>query len=194
LPRRHPQLLVIAPNSGLITIGAASDVHVRGAFSNAGLVDIAGGTLQLDQGITSSTIIAQINSGYDRGAWDGTSGITSSLAALNPAAAIGYENTGNSYTLMYTWIGDTNLDGVVDASDFAAISPTGTTWSTGDFNYDGQVNADDYALFMLGLSESGGANIFATLPEPSLILASTFCLVPSFRRCRRGMVCRAAII
>jgi hypothetical protein len=81
---------------------------------------------------------------------------------------------------MYTWLGDTNLDGVVDASDLAAVSPTGTTWSTGDFNYDGQVNADDYALYMLGQAASGGANISTTLPEPSLILASSFCIFTSF--------------
>jgi hypothetical protein len=42
-------------------------------------------------------------------------------------------------------------------------------WADGDFNYDGVVNADDWSLFLLGLGESGGANI-SSVPEPSAAL------------------------
>jgi hypothetical protein len=46
------------------------------------------------------------------------------------------------------WVGDANLDGIVTASDFAAISPLGTTWARVDFNYDGKdeqsVRISDY--------------------------------------------------
>jgi hypothetical protein len=86
--------------------------------------------------------------------------------------------------IKYTWVGDANLDGIVNAADLSAMTSTGTTWATGDFNYDGKVNADDYALYMLGQAASGGANISATLPEPSIILASGFWLLASFRRRR----------
>jgi hypothetical protein len=81
---------------------------------------------------------------------------------------------------MFTWLGDANLDGVVDSSDLAMMSPTGTTWQTGDFNYDGIVNADDYALFMLGAAY-GNVNISTTLPEPAAIGL----ILPALLYCRR---------
>jgi hypothetical protein len=91
----------------------------------------------------------------------------------------------NDVLIKYTWLGDANLDGVVNSTDLSAMASTGTTWQTGDFNYDGKVNGDDYALFMLGNVSSKGANISTTLPEPSLLLASSLWLFAcSRRRCR----------
>ena len=52
---------------------------------------------------------------------------------------VAVDNT--SVLIRYTWVGDANLDGVVNSADLAMISSNGSTWSTGDFNYDGVVNA-----------------------------------------------------
>ena len=45
-------------------------------------------------------------------------------------------------------MGDTNLDGTVNAVDFTALSQhfngTGAVWMNGDFNNDGVVNAIDF--------------------------------------------------
>lgn len=156
-------------NSGTIVIGPHGTLQIVGPLTNTGLVDIGGGKLLLDEGGSPATILSQINAGYQGGAWDGAAGVTSSLAAETPGTAIGYKNAGAIYTLMYTWIGDANLDGVVNAADLAMMAKTntgGAIWSTGDFNYDGIVNADDYALFELGAGKSGGANITTILPEP----------------------------
>ena len=50
--------------------------------------------------------------------------------------------------LQYTLMGDSNLDGKVNASDFDAIArnygSTGKAWTDGDFNYDGTVNVVDF--------------------------------------------------
>jgi hypothetical protein len=50
----------------------------------------------------------------------------------------------------YTWNGDANLDGLVNADDYFRIDSGYITQATGyyngDFNYDGTINADDYFL------------------------------------------------
>ena len=57
--------------------------------------------------------------------------------------------------IKYTFYGDTNLDGLVNAADYTALDngfntqsgPTPLTgWRNGDFNYDGVINGDDYTL------------------------------------------------
>jgi len=84
--------------------------------------------------------------------WGGT-GITSSTA-MNDATnktglALGLRDSGGVF-VKYTWNGDANLDGVVNADDYFLIDkgfisqPGG--YGNGDFNYDGVVNADDYFL------------------------------------------------
>ena len=50
----------------------------------------------------------------------------------------------------YSWDGDANLDGIVNADDYFQIDSGYITqakgWYNGDFNYDNTVNADDYFL------------------------------------------------
>ena len=57
--------------------------------------------------------------------------------------------------IKYTFFGDADLSGVVDASDYTLIdngfnSQSGpdplSGWFNGDFNGDGQINGDDYSL------------------------------------------------
>jgi len=84
----------------------------------------------------------------------------------------------NSILISYTWNGDGNLDGVVNADDYFLID-TGFIsqqggWYNGDFNYDGVVNADDY--FMIDsafLGQTGplgqGVGLAAVVPEPGAI-------------------------
>jgi fibronectin-binding autotransporter adhesin len=165
-------------------------LSIAGGSYPTATLDITNNTFIISYtGFSPATLVEQqIASAYDMGNWDGA-GITSSTAAANTqgSTTIGYVDTGTQVIIKYTWVGDANLDGVVDASDLAAICPNGTTWATGDFNYDGVVNADDYALFMLGAA-SGGTNISTTLPEPNLFfLASSLWLGASTLRYRRAV-------
>ena len=61
--------------------------------------------------------------------------------------------------LMYTYMGDANIDGTIDGDDFAAIdagfSAAGTKYTQGDFNYSGNIDADDYFIIDSNYSNKG---------------------------------------
>jgi fibronectin-binding autotransporter adhesin len=79
----------------------------------------------------------------------------------------------------YTYLGDTNLDGLLDASDFNAvlngITNSLTGWHNGDTNYDGVVDTTDYGNFLaaynfyLGspIPFGSGGTPGGAIPEPA---------------------------
>ena len=92
---------------------------------------------------------------------------------LLPAAGqLAYTNFGgqtvdnNAVLVKYTWLGDLNLDGVVNSTDFGMMGDGQAGWMGGDLNYDGVVNADDWALFMLGDAAQTG-QLTSAVPEPA---------------------------
>jgi len=120
-----------------------------------------------------------IKTGRADGAWTGV-GITSSEAKNRPFAGLAAVADGQGDVVVkFTWNGDANLDGVVNADDYFLIDSGFITqkpgWYNGDFNYDGVVNADDYFLIdsaFLGQSGplAGGESAAATThaaPEPA---------------------------
>ena len=173
-------------NAGTLSLPAKSSAEVVNPLVNTGLIDIAGGSLQLDSGIAGASVRSQIASAFDGGKWDGTTGIGSSLAvtAAHGETGLAYVTTGSITKISYTWYGDANGDGIVNGADIAAMSPTGTTWQTGDFNYDGMVNADDWSLLTLGLTFGSSKNISTVVPEPAMFLA--LALMIGFMRRRRA--------
>jgi lysophospholipase L1-like esterase len=122
-----------------------------------------------------ATITDQVRSGFAGGTWTGN-GLTSSAAAANTTHLMalgilqnntssgsnsssgtaiypifdGIASTSVDVLVKYTHFGDANLDGTVDALDYAMIDDGYlnhlTGWSNGDFNYDGVINGSDYAL------------------------------------------------
>lgn len=156
-------------NSGKVLVNQGTHFETTMPLSNTGSIDIAGGVVLLDQGLALDSVRGQLKSGFDFGAWDGA-GINSSLVANNPGTGIGYRVDGSATTLFCTWLGDVDLNGIVnhvDLDSMAASGSTGGTWSDGDFNYDGVVNADDYALFQIGADYGSAANIATIFPEPA---------------------------
>ena len=79
-----------------------------------------------------------------------------------------------------TWIGDSNLDGEFNSSDFVAVFAAGeyedaddgnSTWAEGDWNGDGDFNSSDFvAAFSSGGYEKGPRPEAALVPEPSGVI------------------------
>jgi len=83
----------------------------------------------------------------------------------------------NSVLVKYTWNGDANLDGLVNADDYFLADSGYVTqkggWYNGDFNYDGVVNADDYFLidsaFIGQTGVLAGMGRVAAVPEAGAV-------------------------
>ncbi|MCY2954351.1 MAG: C39 family peptidase [Planctomycetota bacterium] len=108
-----------------------------------------------------------IRSARNNGAWDGA-GLTSTTARTTKytglAAIFNDNGSGSTVTpvfagqavgikdvlVKYSWDGDANVDGIINADDYFLADSGYITqkggYYNGDFNYDGIVNADDYFL------------------------------------------------
>jgi len=157
--------------TGIVDVYAAGIANFDGGTSTIGGLSIASGaivnvngSLTIDYGSGQdpiASIAAWIESGYAGGKWNG-SGITSTLAAANSGSyGIGYADSadpGNpahlssgTIEIMYTLLGDANLDEKVNGTDFNLMATNFNQsvtngWDEGDFNYDGKVNGNDFVL------------------------------------------------
>jgi autotransporter-associated beta strand protein len=158
--------------------------------TGGGRLDVGGGQVTVGAGgITAEDLRADIIAGRNGGAWNGTTGITSSAAAaVGGTRAVGYVVAGDgSARVSFSAPGDTNINGQVDVFDLVAVNSggkygTGTAavWSEGDFNYDGVTN-----VFDLVSTNSAGAygqgdyfpaaptavGSVAAVPEPATFLS-----------------------
>jgi len=146
----------------------------RLAIDSGGQLDLSDNELIVQaDGITRQTVLEQVTAfvaaGRNSGArlWEGN-GIASGVAAENALTGLAvmlndrgegtavYSQFGgqavdiNSILVQYTWNGDMNLDGVVNADDYFLIDSgfirQAGGYRNGDLSYDGVVNADDYFL------------------------------------------------
>ena len=156
-----------APGGGVLNLGA-------------GQVTIAAG------GITAAALRADIIAGRNGGAWNGTTGINSSVAAASGGTrAVGYVVDGDGAArVSFAASGDVDLSGAVNVFDLVSINSSGrygtgsaSVWSQGDFNYDGVTNVFDLvAVNTAGVygqgnyfpSALGAVGNLAPVPEPSL--------------------------
>jgi autotransporter-associated beta strand protein len=189
-------LVQLASGTGLATLTSL-------AISGNGTLDIGNNHLIVNYGSGASpisSIAGWIASGY-ADFWYGT-GITSSAAQVNAVNyGVAYADSADpnnpaglptgQIEIKYTLLGDANLDGVVNGTDFGLLAAnfgkSGVSWDGGDFNYDGVVNGTDFGLLAsnFGKSASGTAvvlpasqwaaldsfaaahGLLADVPEPS---------------------------
>ncbi len=172
----HLASLSIADSARLTLAGAATVLRTSSlSIAQQATLDLDRGSLVLQTTPSNrfqilNTVRSMIKSGYGNPAnpWLG-SGITSTAARSNSHTGLsailndfggsagpvltsfaGELVNVNSVIVKYTWTGDANLDGRVNADDYFAIDSGyilhATTYQSGDFNVDGFINADDYFL------------------------------------------------
>jgi hypothetical protein len=160
------------------------------AANAGGLIDVGSGMITVTGGLSATDTVAAIRAGFGDGSWNGTRGITSSVAAADVAAsvprAVGWLDNGDgSVTFAFAAPGDANLDwsvDILDAANFLSFGKFDTglpaTWLEGDFRYDGVVDILDAAdFFATNLFDAGSYNpptaasssagAVAAVPEPS---------------------------
>ena len=141
---------------------------------------------------TCQAVYTQVSNWVRIGRGASSGGITSSNAADHPMTGLavvlndrgganapitarlaGEDVLVTDILVKYTWNGDTNLDGLVNADDYFLMDSGFLSqkkgWYNGDFNYDGVVNADDYFLIDSAFIGQGAplaeAEAPAVLPE-----------------------------
>jgi hypothetical protein len=223
LARTFAGLNVGATGDVAVAASATRSVVVTSALSIAtgGTLDLTSNDLIVSGGDIGA-VTALAATGFNLaggGNWSG-SGLTSSLAAsdtthLTALAVVGNNQGGptldgkfdgvsvnpGDVLVKYTLVGDANLDGHVDGSDYTLIDTgfasggTLTGWFNGDFNYDGYVDGSDYALIDNSFNNQPAAGIPSVLtaevsaqpasaPEPASLSLLTALLLPIARRRR----------
>jgi autotransporter-associated beta strand protein len=168
------------PASSVVTIAASSIMQLAPGIGHVTLssLAIAGGQLDINnnQIIINygsgpdpiASIASWIANGYAGGTWTGT-GIMSTAAQGNfQSYGIGYADSadagnpaglnGSQIEIMYTLLGDANLDGKVNGTDFNLLATNFNQavtngWDKGDFNYDGKVNSNDFVLLAANFNQ-----------------------------------------
>ncbi len=91
--------------------------------------------------------------------------------------------SGNPYL-----VGDADLDGSVDGSDFIAWNMhkfTNTAaWCSGDFTADGSVDGSDFIAW--NMNKFTSADGVSAVPEPTCMVLGCLCGMVTFRRMWRG--------
>lgn len=157
--------LAIDP-AGRLEIGSARVEVVAGGFDAASVRSAVGGAGSSGVGITSAAVEAARASGQPR--------------------AIGWRADDSGLALRVVAPGDTNLDGLVDIIDAAALLAAGrfdaggpASWCDGDFNADGGFDLLDVSdlvaadLFDHGPYDAGGPAAAVAVPEPAVPLAGS---------------------
>jgi hypothetical protein len=153
------------------------------SIAPGGIVDLGNNTLIIDYG-NGPDPIASIAQWIANGFYNlpGPKIISSAIASADAASGlsygIGYADGADGIVaglpsgeieIMFTLLGDANLDGTVNAEDYTTFSQnlglTGMYWDDGDFNYDGTVNAEDYTLFSQNIGQSAALAAIDGAPE-----------------------------
>jgi hypothetical protein len=212
---QHLAALTVRSTQATISAGGNKLVATKSlnvtAFST---LDVADNAIVIDYDGDSPlpTLSAQIASAYHGGAWDGTDGFASTITSSSAAAAsgsahptaLGYAEASalgissfegepadsSTAIIRYTFSGDANLDGRVNALDFNALATNfggsgSEVWDQGDFNYDGSVNTSDFTMMAQNFGQVlSSPALGVVVPEPS-IAALTALLTCTPRRGRR---------
>lgn len=158
--------------------GAANPLTLRGGAEIDGDFDGSGSLDVGDINLLSAEIIAGTN--------------TASFDVNNDAAVDETDLVAWVSDLRKTWIGDANLDGEFNSSDFVAVFSTNkyekdepASWAEGDWNADNRFNTADFvSAFSAGGYEKGPVVGVQAVPEPSNLMPLAFAIAVLMRAFR----------
>jgi autotransporter-associated beta strand protein len=215
---------------GTLQLGASTGLALINTLSISG-----GGTFDLNnnhliinytgQSDPITSIAEYLKSGFNGGSWNGP-GIISSAAQTTTNGlryGIGWADgadgvvTGLSsgqIELKYTLLGDANLDGIVNGSDFSILAANfglgATNWDQGNFLYSSSVNGSDFSALAANFGQGdSGADVqvtqadsaaldsfaianglplptFAAVPEPASCVLHSLATISLLTRRRRA--------
>jgi hypothetical protein len=219
----------LAINGGTVALapnGGAAGTSVLSGLTIVGATDVWTAKLDLannDAVINTSAahkatdfgrLHNQLKQGFNNGDWKGH-GITSSTASANAnndtglslvdnallglTTFSGQPVTADSILLKYTYYGDIDANGQVDADDLTVFAnnfgrTTDATQIDGDIDFNGAANADDLTVFannfLKGVGNPLVASTVHTVPEPGtwLLVALAAALTAIIPRRRRSSV------
>jgi hypothetical protein len=185
------QSSVTVTSTGLLTLtaGGATNAVNSLLIDSGGVFNLTSTRLIVNYGANTDPIAAirgYLVNGRQGGLWNGTGGISSSLAAANSAYALGYADgtdgtvsglASGQIEIKYTLLGDANLDGAVSGSDFTALvsnlGKSGRVWDQGDFEYTGSVTGSDFTDLVSNLGKTAsGADV--------MVPASVYAAIDAF--------------
>jgi hypothetical protein len=162
----------------LALTGVGADTFNSVSISN-GQLDITDNKVVINYGVGNPSPVgaigAYINSGYNGDAWNGVGIMSSQVASVNAAKgnahlyAVAYANASDAAVAVDGFapgtvviepaiVGDANLDGKVNFSDFqllaASFNSVGTSWDQGNFNYGSSTNFTDFQLLAANFNDS----------------------------------------
>jgi autotransporter-associated beta strand protein len=199
---------------------ATSNVNITSlSLTGTGTLDIGNNHIIIDYTTGNdpiASIEAWINNGYyglpgpaiissDIATDDSTSGLSYGIGYADGADGAIAGLPSGEIEIMFTLLGDANLDGTVNSEDFTPFSThagQSGMWDDGDFNYDGTVNNEDFTPFSHNLNQTAslaaaagaldvanGASL-TNVPEPGCavlsLIAAFGILQPRFRSKKRG--------
>jgi hypothetical protein len=188
---------------GSVQLSGTAPSTVKSVTATAGNLDVNTAKVVVDytgSGSAAGSVRTALIAGFNGGDWNGATGIKSTAAFgdANDLHAIGYADNADlgvanwpdaggqavpasSVLVKYTYYGDADLNGKVDADDYFRIdsnyNKSGDAvkkWVNGDFNYDDQINGDDFMLIDQAYAGQGLALSVAisgvnAVPEPASI-------------------------
>jgi hypothetical protein len=167
--------LIIEAGGSLVLGPGASSVFGAPSLAAGAKIDVQNRSLKIDyrgQASPAGAIKAQLQSGYNNGAWTG-GGINTSSSNANTGLGWRDNSASSSIDIKYAYYGDANLDGTVNSNDFNAFvggygATTTGVWASGDFNYDGKVNTLDFNRLAGNFGQTLSAPALGSVvPEPA---------------------------
>ncbi len=165
---------------GLVTLETPQ--HWQGlTVSGSGVLDITNNHIIITYTGADpvSSIAAYIKSGYNGGFWNGPGVISSTAQTLTDGLryGVGWADgsdkivtglTSGEIELKYTLLGDANLDGTVNGSDFSILAANFglgvTNWDQGNFLFSSSVNGSDFSALAANFGQGDNGADLAVSP------------------------------